>query len=68
MVWLRSLLEWVGLNLCALGRHRKPYQKESKPQGFMLEEYRFHERYRCMRRGLIGRIDSRCNLDPAIFA
>lgn len=64
MDWVQSLLHRIGLELCALGWHPTPFQKEPKPRGVTPEQYKFHEQYRCRRCGLVGRIDGYGNLDP----
>jgi hypothetical protein len=64
MAWIDSVLDRVGPRACAMGWHRQPYAKEPRPKGMTPEQYEIHERYRCLRCGLIGRIDSHGNLEP----
>jgi hypothetical protein len=61
---LQSILHRLGLFLCALGWHRRPYAREPKPPGLTVEEYVFHPLYRCLRCGLVGRLDGHGNLAP----
>jgi hypothetical protein len=61
---MKKLSRKIGLYLCSLGWHRRPFEEEPHPEGVTLEDYRFHSRYHCRRCGLAGRLDVHGNLDP----
>jgi len=61
---LDSLAAKIGLRLCGLGWHQRPFERESPPPGVTEEVYRYSPRHRCRRCGLVGRVDVHGNLDP----
>jgi hypothetical protein len=61
---IEGFVERVGLRVCAMGWHRRPYQKEPRPPDLSHEEYRFNPSYRCTRCGVVGHLDGHGNLDP----
>ena len=60
---MKELLRKIGLYICSLGWHQRPFEKEPRPEGVTPEEYQFWSRYYCRRCGAIGRLDVHGNLD-----
>ena len=60
---MKDLLRKIGLSVCSLGWHQRPFQKEPRPEGVTPEEYQFRSRYSCRRCGTVGRLDVHGNLD-----
>ena len=61
---MKNLLRKIGLSVCSLGWHRRPFEKEPRPEGVTPEEYQFRSpRYQCRRCGAVGRLDVHGNLD-----
>jgi hypothetical protein len=62
---MKELSRKIGRFVCALGWHRRPFEKEPRPEGMTPEAYQFHHsRYYCTRCGVAGRLDAHGNLDP----
>jgi hypothetical protein len=62
---MKKLLRTIGLKVCSLGWHSRPFEKEPRAEGVTPEEYRFSTpRYTCLRCGVVGRLDVHGNLDP----
>ena len=61
---MKKLWHKIGLYICSLGWHQRPFEKEPRPEGVSPEEYQFRSRYFCRRCGAVGRLDVHGNLDP----
>jgi hypothetical protein len=62
---MKELSRKIGRFVCSLGWHRRPFEKEPRPEGMTPEAYQFHHsRYYCTRCGVAGRLDAHGNLDP----
>jgi hypothetical protein len=62
---MKNLARRIGLLVCSLGWHQRPFEKEPRPEGVTPEAYQFATpRYTCRRCGVVGRLDVHGNLDP----
>jgi len=61
---MKTLWRKIGLFVCSLGWHRRPFEKVPLPEGVTPEQYQFRPRYFCRRCGLVGRLDAHGNIDP----
>ncbi len=61
---MKKLSHRIGLYVCSLGWHARPFDKEPRPEGVTPEAYQFYSRFFCRRCGAAGRLDVHGNLDP----
>jgi hypothetical protein len=54
---MKTLWRKIGLFICSLDWHRRPFEKEPRPRGVTPEQHQFHSRYYCTRCGLVGQGD-----------
>ena len=60
---MKELSRKIGLYVCQLGWHPRPFEKEPRPEGVTPEDYLFYSRHSCRRCGAVGRLDTHGNLD-----
>jgi hypothetical protein len=60
---MKELSRKIGLYVCQLGWHQRPFEKEPRPEGVTPEDYLFYSRHFCRRCGAVGRLDTHGNLD-----